>query len=107
MHKWAGEIERDYDDWLENGPQEPYIYESPHAVTCHNKLLPIWIIPFSYRNTPLSRRLVLWGLLPEPWPNYIDRLHAARIAWANLKNQIRSDDIRKNTAQDFIENGKM
>lgn len=55
--------------WLDEGPQgNPAIV--PHRLECDDgRHLPISQLPLPYRNTRLSRWLIKFGILTNPWPN--------------------------------------
>lgn len=74
-HKYVGSYEQPLEDWIRYGPTEPYMHTRPfRLVTTDGKKLSLRLIPLKYRNNWLARSLILWGILPEPWPEYKVRL---------------------------------
>lgn len=70
-HNWSWDPEAGMSmrEWMELGPgPRPGIrpVSARHAVT--GKKLPLSVVPLRYRNTALSRLLILLGFLQDPWP---------------------------------------
>ena len=73
--KWIGGYEVSLADWIKYGPDEPYMHNRPAwIVSKDGRKFSTRIIPLRFRNNWLSRPLIRWGFLPEPWPDYIVRL---------------------------------
>ncbi len=63
-----GKLEVPLENWCRNGPG-PRVYLRPIEVRRrgNDERLPLRILPFRYRNTPLSRFLIRVGLMSDPW----------------------------------------
>ncbi|MCP3927453.1 MAG: hypothetical protein GY714_33260 [Desulfobacterales bacterium] len=63
-----GIIEATLYEWTKMGPGHMSLFK---PIEAKNKKtgdkLSLKIIPFKYRNSPLSRFLVKWGIVTDPW----------------------------------------
>lgn len=70
-----GSIEVPLSEWIRTGPgPRPYLRPTA-ARRVDGAKLGLGAIPLRYRNSWLSRRLIAWGLLEDPWPGEAKESH--------------------------------
>jgi len=74
-----GQFEIPLELWLMYGPKDDPLKEIPeYIVAADGRRFPLSVLPMSYRNGEWAQRFILWGLIAEPWPDYIVRLRKSR-----------------------------
>jgi len=79
--------------WIEMGPG-PRTLVRPHRVECEDGTrLPFWVIPLRYRNDWLSRRLIQWGWIEDPWAHKRALWAAQRQGRRTIEGESDEDEV--------------
>ena len=85
-----GSYEIPLERWLLSGPKDDPLKEIPeHMIASHGQQFPLHLLPIRYRNTEEAHRLILKGLIPEPWPDYIVRLKKSLADYDAFRREAR------------------
>lgn len=85
-NKWLGEYETSLETWMTEGPPfyDPYV--SPIRIKHKSgKYISLTNIPLRYRNSPFSRKMIMYGILEEPWPHYKEAVRRANEVTKRIK----------------------